>query len=89
MEKTRKLINLKLFFKSLLWKIIEIFVKNNYKNNLVVDKKYDRTPFSFWSVKTKLNGEFLFLYACFFSNCVILLAIRLLLYGLFLALIQS
>ena len=39
--------------------IIEFFVKNNYKNNIVVDKKYDRTPFAFWYVKTKLNGYFI------------------------------
>jgi hypothetical protein len=54
-EKTQKLINLKLFFKIILCKIIEIFVKNN----LVVHKKYDRTPFVFWYVKTKLNGYFI------------------------------
>jgi hypothetical protein len=35
------------FLKSLLCKIVEIFVKNNYKINLVFDKKYDRTPFAF------------------------------------------
>jgi len=53
MEKTQKL---SCFFLSLLCKIIEIFVKNN----LVVDKKYDRIPFAFWSVKTiKFNGYFI------------------------------
>ena len=45
--------------KSLLGKIVEIFVKNNYKNNLVVYKKYDRTSFAFWSAKTELNGYFI------------------------------
>jgi len=44
MEKNSKI---SCFLKSLLCKIVEIFVKNNYKINLVFDKKYDRTPFAF------------------------------------------
>jgi hypothetical protein len=40
--------------------MVEIFVKNNYKNNLVVDKKKnDKTPFASWFVKTKLNEYFI------------------------------